>query len=77
MLDQLEDRAAQLEAANSLLGRRVAELENETHDLAVDLQAARAKNRELMREPSRSAVHSAQVLSSQCVDYVRHTGHRV
>jgi|GEM_PF-395547 len=40
LLDQLEERAAELEAANSSLRRRVAELENETHDLAENLQAA-------------------------------------
>lgn len=55
MLDQLEERAAELEAANSSLRRRVAELENETHDLAEDLQAARAMNRELMSELNRSS----------------------
>jgi len=59
MLDQLEERAAELEAANSSLRRRVAELENETHDLAEDLQAARTMNRELMSELNRSSSDDA------------------
>jgi chromosome segregation ATPase len=59
LLDQLEERAAELEAANSSLRRRVAELENETHDLAEDLQAARTMNRELMSELNRSSSDDA------------------
>jgi hypothetical protein len=55
LLDQLEERAAELEATNSSLRLRVAALENETRDLAEDLQAARTMNRELMSELNRSA----------------------
>jgi flagellar biosynthesis chaperone FliJ len=59
LLDQLEERATELEAANTSLRRQVAELKNETHDLAEDLQAARTMNRELMSELNRSSSNDA------------------
>ena len=59
LIDQIEERAAELEAANSSLRRRVAGLEDETHDLAEDLQAARTMNRELMSELNRSSSDDA------------------
>jgi chromosome segregation ATPase len=54
LLDQLEERAAELEYDNASLRRRVADLEVETRELAETLQAARAMNRELMSELNRS-----------------------
>lgn len=53
MLDQLEDRAAELEADNHALHRRLANLENERDELADTLDAARATNRELMNQINR------------------------
>lgn len=47
-LDRLEDRAAELEADNHQLRRRVGDLETELHDATDSLQAARAANRDLM-----------------------------
>ncbi|MGH9099368.1 MAG: DUF6262 family protein [Acidimicrobiales bacterium] len=55
LLDQLERRAAELEAENSALRPRIAGLEGELHDLAEDLQAARTMNRELMAELNRAS----------------------
>jgi cell division protein FtsB len=48
LLDQLEDRAAQLEADNHKLRRRITDLEAELRDANDSLQAARAANRDLM-----------------------------
>ncbi|MDQ2728588.1 MAG: DUF6262 family protein [Actinomycetota bacterium] len=54
LLDQLEQRSAELEADNHRLRRQVTELEAEAHEHADTLQAARAMNRELMSELNRS-----------------------
>ena len=59
LLDQLERRAAELEAENTSLRPRIAALESELHDLNEDLQAARAMNRELMAGLNRAS--SSQV----------------
>lgn len=48
LLDQLEDRAAQLEADNHQLRRRISDLEAELRDVTDSLHAARATNRDLM-----------------------------
>jgi hypothetical protein len=48
LLDQLEDRAAELEADNAELRRRVAELESELREAVDGLNAARVANRDLM-----------------------------
>ncbi len=59
LLDQLEQRSAELEADNHLLRRRVVELEAEAREHTDTLQAARAMNRELMSELNRSAPPTA------------------
>ena len=67
LLDQLEERAAELEAANSSLRRRVAELENETHDLAEDLQGVTQHpddRNPLMRRPFAQLAGSAARVST-------------
>jgi chromosome segregation ATPase len=48
LLDRLEDRAAELEADNHQLRRRISDLEAELRDTSESLQAARAANRDLM-----------------------------
>lgn len=48
LLDRLEDRAAELEAENHHLRRRISDLEAELRDTTDSLQAARAANRDLM-----------------------------
>lgn len=48
LLDQFEDRAAELASENTKLRRRMAELEAETAELSESLTAARMTNRELM-----------------------------
>lgn len=53
LLDGLEQRAAELEADNHQLRRRVAELENYAHEVADNLDAARTTNRDLMNELNR------------------------
>lgn len=55
MLDQLEDRAAELEADNHALRQSVARLEGERDELVDTLDAARAMNRELMNQLNREA----------------------
>lgn len=50
LLDQLEQRAAELEADNHHQRQRIAHLEAETRELTETLDAARAMNRELMSE---------------------------
>ena len=59
LLDQLERRTAELEAENASLRPQIAGLEGELHDLAEDLQAARAMNRELMAELNRASTTEA------------------
>lgn len=65
LLDALEQRAAGLETDNHQLRRRVAELENQTRELADNLDAARTTNRDLMTELNRP--------SAAPVNDVRHT----
>lgn len=55
LLDQLEDRATELEADNHALRQRVTQLESERDELADTLDAARAMNRELMNQINREA----------------------
>lgn len=55
VLDQLEERAADLEADNAQLRQRIAELEEALHESSETLNAARAVNRELMTEINRPA----------------------
>ncbi|MGH9008251.1 MAG: DUF6262 family protein [Acidimicrobiia bacterium] len=59
LVEQLEDRAAELEADNARLRRRVAELEHERRELGETLDAARAMNRELMTELNCPATNPA------------------
>ncbi|MDA8311421.1 MAG: hypothetical protein M0Z46_12575, partial [Actinomycetota bacterium] len=59
LLDQLERRTAELEAENASLRPRIVGLEGELHDLAKDLQAARAMNRALMAELNRAPTSEA------------------
>lgn len=61
LLDQLEQRAADLEADNHQQRQRIAQLEAEIRELTETLDAARAMNRELMTELNRNAGrHSPQ-----------------
>jgi hypothetical protein len=48
LLDQLEDRAAELESENANLRRRVVEVEGEASEMVESLAAARTANRDLM-----------------------------
>jgi len=48
LLDQLEDRAAELEADNVVMRRRVSELEAEVREANDSLESARVANRDLM-----------------------------
>lgn len=52
-LDQVEQRAAELEANNQQQRQRIAQLEAEGRELTETLDAARAMNRELMSELNR------------------------
>ncbi len=54
LLDQLEDRTADLEADNHRQHRRIAQLEADNRELTETLDAARAMNRELMTELNRT-----------------------
>lgn len=53
LLDQLEQRSAELEADNHRQRQRIAQLDAEVRELAETLEAARAMNRELMTEINR------------------------
>jgi len=53
LLDQLEQRASELEADNAQLRQRVAQLQAEAQELTDTLGAARSMNRELMNELNR------------------------
>lgn len=53
LVDQLETRAAELEADNHTMRRRIGELENEVTELTATLETARAMNREMMSEVNR------------------------
>jgi chromosome segregation ATPase len=54
LLEQLEQRAADLEAGNARLRERIAELQDALRESGETLEAARAMNRELMAEINRS-----------------------
>lgn len=54
LLDQLEDRAVELEADNHRLAKLITALEADARELTDTLQSARAMNRELMNELNRS-----------------------
>lgn len=54
LLEQLEQRAADLEADNHRHRQRIAQLETDTQELTQTLDAARAMNRELMSELNRN-----------------------
>jgi cell division protein FtsB len=53
LVEQLEERNAELEAENHRQRTRISQLESEVHDLNENLGAARAVNRELMSEINR------------------------
>ena len=55
MLEQLEERSAEVEADNHTLRQRVTQLEGELSERTDTLDAARAMNRELMSELNRGA----------------------
>jgi cell division septum initiation protein DivIVA len=55
LLDQLEQRAAELETDNHRQRQRIAQLEADARELTETLDAARAMNRELMSELNRRA----------------------
>lgn len=55
MLDELEHRAAQLEADNHAQRQRITRLESDLSELTDTLHAARSVNRELMTELNRDA----------------------
>jgi chromosome segregation ATPase len=54
LLDQLEERAAELEADNHRHQQRIEQLETEIQELTDTLAAARAMNRDLMSELNRN-----------------------
>lgn len=66
-LDELEQRAAELEADNHRQREKIARLEADCRELADTLEAARAMNRELMnelnREPRRT--HTSTTMSHE------------
>ncbi len=64
MLDQLEDRAAELEADNHALRQRVSRLEGDLTDLSDTLDAARAMNRELMTQLNHGAADPVRASTS-------------
>ena len=55
LLEQLEQRAAELETENHRQRQRIAQLEAQARELTETLDAARAMNRELMSELNRAA----------------------
>jgi chromosome segregation ATPase len=55
LLEQLEQRAAELEADNHHQRQRIAQLEAEHREVTETLDAARAMNRELMSELNRTS----------------------
>jgi len=59
LLDQLEERAAELEADNHALHQRVSTLEHERAELTVTLVAARTMNRELVAQFNRGVTAAA------------------
>jgi chromosome segregation ATPase len=63
LLDQLEERAAELEADNHQLRERVRRLEADIRELTDTLEAARGLNRDLMQEVNRSPAPNTAELS--------------
>jgi chromosome segregation ATPase len=59
MLDELEDRAAELESDNHALRQRITRLETDLRELTDTLQAARSVNRKLMTELNRDVTAKA------------------
>ena len=57
LLDQLEQRNAELEADNHRQQKRISQLETDVRELNENLDAARTVNRELMNELNRAASH--------------------
>ena len=60
LLEQLEQRAAELEADNNRLRQQLTRLQNEHQELTDTLQAARTTNRELMNELNRTLAAERQ-----------------
>jgi hypothetical protein len=60
LVDQLEQRAAELEADNHQQRQRIAEFEAEVRELGETLDAARAMNRELMNEVNRRGASAVE-----------------
>lgn len=58
LVDQLENRAAELEADNHNMRQRLTGIEGEVTELTATLEAARALNRELMSEINRPAART-------------------
>ena len=56
LLEQLEQRATELEGDNHRQCQHISQLESELRELAENLDAARAMNRELMNELNRGTV---------------------
>lgn len=65
MLDQLEDRAAQLEADNHALRQRITRLESDHSELTDTLAAARSMNRELITQLNRDVAAAADDSATQ------------
>lgn len=65
VIDELEERASDLEADNHRQGVRIAQLEAEVRELNETLNAARAMNRELMAELNRTAAGARTAVRSQ------------
>jgi len=53
LLDQLEDRNAELDADNNRLRQQITHLDSKVRELTDTLHAARAMNRELMSKLNR------------------------
>src|SRR5438132_935178 len=63
LVDQLEERAAELEAENHQLREQVRRLEVDLRELTDTLEAARGLNRDLMQEVNRSSAPNTAELS--------------
>jgi len=64
-LDQLEDRAAELEADNHALRQRVTRLEAELSELTDTLDAARTMNRDLVTQLNRDTTAGPQATGAR------------
>lgn len=60
LIEEIEQRAAELETDNNSLRLQVAQLEGDTRELGDNLDAARVMNRELMSELNRSSPDSGR-----------------